>query len=151
MTTSTFQQTATSPVQDLAPSLRTGALAGLGGGLLFGMMMGMMGMLPMVAKMVGASSAALGFVLHMGISAFIGATYGSVARFLPSHTFLHLIAGSLNGLTWWILGALILMPLALGMPQMVLVVGQPQVMSLVGHLFFGIVTALVFSRLNRKA
>ena len=48
-----------------ARSLIHGAAAGLAGGVVFGAMMGMMGMLPMIGKMVGA--VALGPV---GIAAF---------------------------------------------------------------------------------
>ncbi len=56
-----------------------------------------------------------------------------------------------NGVIWWVLGALIMMPLALGMNQMVFAIGQPQVMSLVGHLVYGLVTAYVFNRLYGRA
>jgi hypothetical protein len=51
---------------------------------------------------------------------------------------------------WWILGALLLMPLMLGMREMVLVIGGAQWMSLVGHLLYGVVTGLVFIPLARN-
>ena len=60
-------------------ALSAGAVAGLGGGLVFGMMMGMMGMLPMVARLVQQDNALAGFGVHMLISAFIGAVYGDRA------------------------------------------------------------------------
>ena len=150
MATSAYQQTATTQ-QTLGRVISAGVKAGLGGGLVFGLMLGMMGMLPMIGMMVGSSSAALGFVIHMGISTFIGATYALVARRLPAWTTRHLAAGALNGVIWWVLGALIMMPLALGMNEMVLTIGQPQVMSLVGHLVYGLVTAYVFHRLYGRA
>lgn len=53
-----------------------GVVGGLAGGLVFGAMMGMMGMLPMVAGLVGSGSAGVGFLVHMVISAIIGAGYG---------------------------------------------------------------------------
>jgi hypothetical protein len=59
-------------------------------------------------------------------------------------------SGALNGIIWWILGALILMPLMLGMGDMVFVIGGDQWMSLVGHLIFGVVTALVFLPLSKR-
>ncbi len=83
MATSAHQQTATTQ-QTLGRVISAGVKAGLGGGLVFGLLMGMMGMLPMIGMMVGSSSAALGFVIHLGISTFIGATYALVARRLPA-------------------------------------------------------------------
>lgn len=130
--------------------MRAGAKAGLCGGLAYGVMMAMTGTLPMIGMMVGANSALLGFVIHMGISTFVGATYGFVACRLPSRTSRHLAAGALNGVVWWVLGALVAMPLALGMNEMVLTIGSSQVMSLVGHLGYGLITAYVFTRLYRR-
>lgn len=49
-----------------------GAAGGIAGGLVFGMLMAFMGMLPMVASMVGSDSAAVGFGVHMVISVLIG-------------------------------------------------------------------------------
>lgn len=136
--------------QSALSSIITGALAGLGGGIVFGMMMAMMGMLPMVAMLAGSESAAVGFVVHMVISAGIGGVYGLVASRLPRTAGAATIAGAANGIVWWILGALILMPLMLGMPQMVFHVGQPQWFSLIGHLVYGVITALLFLPLSRR-
>jgi len=41
-------------------------------GVVFGAMMGTMGMLPMIGKMAGYPSDAFGFLVHMGVSAVIG-------------------------------------------------------------------------------
>jgi uncharacterized membrane protein YagU involved in acid resistance len=127
-----------------------GAIAGLAGGVVFGIMMGMMGMLPMIGMLVRQDSAAVGFIVHMAISAFIGIVYrvaiDRIANTLP----LALIGGVVNGVVWWILGALLLMPLMLGMSEMVLVVGQDQWLSLLGHIIFGMVAALVVFALRRN-
>lgn len=113
-------------------------------------MMGMMGMLPMIGMLVRQDSAAVGFIVHMAISAFIGIVYrvaiDRIANTLP----LALIGGVVNGVVWWILGALLLMPLMLGMSEMVLVVGQDQWLSLLGHIIFGMVAALVVFALRRN-
>jgi uncharacterized membrane protein YagU involved in acid resistance len=126
-----------------------GALAGLAGGVVFGSMMAMMGMLPMVGMLVRQDSAVVGFIVHMGISAFIGVVYriaiDRIANTLP----LALIGGVINGVVWWVLGALLMMPLMLGMSEMVLVVGQDQWLSLLGHIIFGIVAALVVFAMRR--
>ncbi len=131
-------------------SVKAGAVAGLAGGLVFGMLMGMMGMLPMVGMLVRQDSAVVGFIVHMAISAFIGATYGVVVARLPTGWGTAVFAGAVNGVVWWVLGALVLMPLGLGMTQMVLVVGQTQWLSLMGHLIYGVITGLVFVPLARR-
>lgn len=129
----------------------SGALAGLAGGAVFGMMMAVMGMLPMVGMLVRQESAVVGFIVHMGISAFIGAVYGLAAgRFALSST-TALVGGMVNGVVWWVLGALVLMPLMLGMSQMVFVIGSDQWMSLVGHLMFGLITSFVFIPLVKRS
>ena len=51
---------------------------------------------------------------------------------------------------WWVLGALILMPLMLGMTQMIFVIGQMQWMSLMGHIVYTVITALVFLALYKR-
>jgi uncharacterized membrane protein YagU involved in acid resistance len=127
-----------------------GAVAGLAGGLAFGVMMGMMGMLPMVAMLVGQENAAVGFIVHMGINAFLGAIYGLVAARFTRSWIAAVAGGVLYGIIWWILGALITMPLMLGMNQMALVLGRDQWFSLVGHLVFGVITALAFIPLSKR-
>lgn len=134
----------------LTRALTAGAVAGLGGGTVFGMLMAMMGMLPMVGMLVGQNNAVIGFGVHMSISAFIGAVYGIVGSRLTLTWGTAVIAGVVNGIVWWILGALILMPLLLGMAPMILVIEMPQVFSLMGHLMYGIVTALLFIPLSER-
>lgn len=135
----------------LATGIRAGAIAGLGGGLVFGIMMGMMGMLPMVGMLVGVENAIAGFIVHMIISTFIGAVYGVIASRLPAGWATAVGAGIIYGVTWWVLGALVMMPLMLGMSQMVFVIGGPQWMSLLGHIIFGVITALLFVLLARRS
>lgn len=131
-------------------SIIAGAIAGLGGGAVFGMMMAMMGMLPMVAMLVGSQDPTIGFLVHMAISAAIGGAYGLVAGRLPQSALTGILAGAVNGVVWWVLGALLLMPLMLGMSNMVFQVGEAQWMSLLGHLIFGVVTGLLFIPLSKR-
>jgi hypothetical protein len=56
-------------------NVKYGVVGGVAGGLVFGAMMGMMGMLPMIGKMVWFPSAGVGFIVHLFISAFIGVTF----------------------------------------------------------------------------
>ncbi len=136
--------------RSLVSSLSAGAIAGLGGGVVFGMLMAMMGMLPMVAMLVGSESAFVGFLVHMVISAVIGGLYGLVVGRLPKTLGTAIGVGVVNGVVWWVLGALILMPLLLGMAAMVLKVGTDQWFSLMGHVIYGIVTGLLFIPLSKR-
>ena len=78
MTTSTF------PAQRSdARALWLGALAGIIGGIPFGIMMGMMGMMPMIGMLVRVESAFVGVLVHAAISAITGAIYGYFAVRLP--------------------------------------------------------------------
>src|SRR5215217_6181104 len=61
-----------------AQRLLAGIIGGVVGGLAFGALMAMMGMLPMVASIVGSKSAVVGFVYHMFNSVVIGALFGLI-------------------------------------------------------------------------
>jgi len=113
-------------------------------------MMAVMGMLPMVGMLIRQENAFVGFIVHMGISAFIGAFYGLVISRFDNSSRTAVIGGVINGVVWWALGALILMPLGLGMTDMVFAIGQPQWMSLLGHIIYGLITAFVFRYLARR-
>lgn len=131
--------------------LWTGALAGIIGGIPFGIMMGMMGMMPMIGMLVRADSAFVGVLVHAAISAITGAIYGFFAVRFPQTWGVAAFAGIVYGVIWWVLGALILMPAMLGMFEMVFVIGQTQWMSLLGHIVFGEVLALAFLWLHPRA
>lgn len=147
MTTTTFSDTDSRSSAKLAVA---GAIAGLGGGLVFGILMGMMGMLPMVGMLIRVENAVAGFVVHMAISAFIGATFGLIAGRFKASRGSTILLGIAYGIVWWVLGALFLMPLLLGMNEMIFAIGQAQWMSLMGHLIYGIITALLFVPLVKR-
>ncbi len=133
-----------------ARSIWLGAIAGIIGGIPFGMLMGMMGMLPMVGMLVRVEDALVGFGVHMVISILTGAVYGFFAPFLPQNWSAAFMAGMVYGLAWWVLGALVLMPVLLGMPQMVFMIGEMQWFSLMGHIIFGLGISLSFLPMYRK-
>ncbi len=138
-----------------------GALAGLLGGLVFGVMMQMMSaptpdggsmpMMAMVAKVVRSNSLAVGWLYHLFNSAVIGALFGALLGSRVRNSVSGLGLGVVWGFVWWILGGLILMPLMLGMPAFAPLQMPPMRMvalgSLIGHLIFGMVTGLAFARL----
>ncbi len=131
--------------------LTGGAIAGLVGGVLFGLMMGMMGMLPMVAGLVGSNNAAVGFVVHMVISAIIGAGFGLLFGGRVSTLQDGALWVAVYGFIWWILGPLLIMPTMMGMgPQFGMALSMPMLMSLVGHLLYGIATGLAYPKVLRR-
>jgi uncharacterized membrane protein YagU involved in acid resistance len=132
-------------------AIRHGVFAGLAGGMVFGMMMAMMGMLPMVAGLVGSNSAVVGFIVHMLISAVIGGGFGLIL----GATGMHGGAGTglAYGFLWWILGPLTLMPLFMGRgfgAAWNLHALEQAVPSLIGHLVFGLVLGLTYRWLESR-
>ncbi len=132
-------------------ALWLGAIAGIIGGIPFGMLMAMIGMMPMIGMLVGVDSTAVGVLVHAAISAITGAIYGFFAVRFPLTWRNAVLGGLIYGVIWWVLGALILMPALLGMFQNIFVIGQMQWMSLMGHIIFGVVLALSFVWLYRRA
>ena len=130
-------------------NIKHGVYGGLAGGVVFGAMMAMMGMLPMIGNMVGIPSAWVGFVVHLMISAAIG---GSFAVLLDtSGQRAGVGSGLAYGFAWWILGPLTLMPffmgMGLGVNWNVAAIGQAMP-SLVGHLIFGVVLGITYKWLR---
>ena len=134
-------------------NIKIGAYGGLAGGVVFGAMMGMMGMLPMIGKMVGHPSAVTGFLAHLVISALIGASF--VVIF---HDFIRGASGGLGyglvyGGAWWLLGPLTLMPLMMGMGLGVnwnAAAASQMLPSLVGHLIYGAILGLSYALLQSR-
>jgi len=127
-------------------SLGWGAAASLAGGLLFTLVMVATGFLPQVASLVGGSSPALGFVVHMGISALIGMSYGVLFGY-EAPDFGSSVAW---GLVWWFLGPLTLMPILLGGQFTWTTEAAGALPSLIGHLIYGAATACTFLLLERR-
>ncbi|MEO7158245.1 MAG: hypothetical protein ABI039_11815 [Vicinamibacterales bacterium] len=145
--------------------LVAGGLAGLMGGLVFGVMMQMMTvpspngdrmpMMAMVAAVVRSDSLAVGWLYHLFNSAVIGALFAVVLGDRVDSFGRGAVAGALWGVVWWVLGALILMPLLLGMPVFAALRMEPMrpiaMGSLVGHLLFGVILGLAYVRLRSSA
>ena len=133
--------------------IKHGAYGGLAGGVIFGAMMGMMGMLPMIGKMVGHPSAITGFLVHLVISALLGVSFAVVF-----HRFVHAASaglgyGLLYGGAWWFLGPLTLMPLFMGMSLGVnwnATAASRMLPSLVGHLIYGTILGLSYAWLRSR-
>jgi uncharacterized membrane protein YagU involved in acid resistance len=125
--------------------LVAGVAGGLVGGLIFGVMMQAMGMLGMVAGLVGQDSVAVGWVVHLGISVMFGLGYVFTFGALSTSWGRAVGFGAVYGVIWWVLGALLIMPLWMGMPPFQ--IGAMQLQSLVGHLVYGGALGVVFQAL----
>ena len=139
-----------------------GAIAGVAGGVVFGIMMqmmtaptpdgGKMPMIAMVAMVVGSQSLVVGWLYHLFNSAVIGGLFGFVLGDRVVEIGGGLAWGAAWGLLWWVLGALILMPMLLGMPALAPLRMPPMrpvaMGSLVGHLIYGLIVGAAFVRLR---
>jgi phage shock protein PspC (stress-responsive transcriptional regulator) len=131
--------TLTRSTTDVSQKLIAGVIGGIAGGIVFGIMMAMMGMMPVIAGLVGSQSAFVGFLIHMIIASFIGATFGLIfGSRITSYTN-GLGWGALYGAVWWVLDPLLIMPAMMGMP--LVQINSMTLMSLAGHLIYGAVVS----------
>lgn len=125
-----------------------GIVGGLAGGVLFGILMQMMDMIAMVAMLVDSTSVVVGWLVHLTISALIGASFAVLLGGLATGWGKAAALGVGYGVVWWVLGALLLMPARLGMD--VFVLNKMAWQSLMGHLIYGLTLGLVFAALSRR-
>jgi uncharacterized membrane protein YagU involved in acid resistance len=109
------------------------------------MMMAMMGLLPLLASMVGSESPIVGFLVHMMMSIMIGlgltVLFGN--RLLTSYG-RGAVVGIVYGAIWWVLGPLMVMPMMLG--GALFAIDVAALLSLMGHMIFGAILGLVAVR-----
>lgn len=122
-------------------SLGAGITGGLAGGLAFGLIMQGTAMMSLVARLIGSQSTAVGWLVHLGIAAFLGLLFAVVSG-RPQLLIAAVGQGLLWGFLWWILGGLILLPLRLG--DDLLVLNSMSWRSLGGHLAYGAVLGVVY-------
>lgn len=125
----------------LAQRVTAGVVGGLAGWLVFGLMMQVMGMMAMVAGLVGSSSPAVGWVVHLLISAFFGAVFGALLGGMVKSVGSGVLLGAGYGLVLWVIGPLLLMPSRMGMP--LFAINDMTINSLFGHLVFGVLVGVV--------
>ena len=144
--------------------ITAGAIAGLLGGLVFGVMMHMMSaptpdggtmpMMAMVAMVVRSQSLLVGWVYHLFNSAVIGGLFGWLLGDRVRSYGSGLAWGAVWGGVWWVLGALILMPMLLGMPAFDSLRMPPMrpvaYGSLAGHVIYGLLLGAAYARLRAR-
>lgn len=120
----------------------SGIAAGVIAGIIFGAFAAMAGMLVSIAGIVGSSSAIVGFAVNLVVSVIVAALFVVLFNDMIADYADGLTYGILYGFAWWILGALILMPLFLSAPTLpitsfeAILAAWP---SLLMHLVFGVV------------
>ncbi|MFC4078305.1 DUF6789 family protein [Salinithrix halophila] len=124
---------------------KAGILGSLTGGIVFGIMMAMMGMLPMIAGMVGSQSSVVGFAVHMMISFIFGLAFTLFASLFKGSA---LISGLIFGFGLWVLFPFILMPMMMGMPPFPM--NMDSMMSMMGHLIYGLITGTVYGGIQKR-
>jgi hypothetical protein len=135
----------------LLRSLQWGAAAGLAGGLVSSPIMLATGILPKIAGLGVAVSIPIGLLLHLLIGALLGMSYGLLFRNEGLNLGWGGSWGWLFGMIWWYLGPMTLLPLMLtGECDWTVDAASTLLPSLLGHLVYGAVTALVFLLLERR-
>lgn len=129
-----------------------GIIGGLVAGVAFGVLSQMMGMMPMIAMLVHSESLAIGWFVHLAISVGAGVVLGVALSWLASSYWSAAGYGLLYGVAWWFFGMLIAMPLMLGMPAEIgRAFDQANLMSLMGHVIWGVLLALILIWYAKKA
>lgn len=140
-----------------------GVVGGLIAGLVFGAIMqmmttptsmgGRMPMLAMMAQVVRSDSSVVGWIYVLVNSAVFGGIFGYVLGGRAARMGSGLAWGALYGVLLWLLGALILMPMLLGMAAFAPLTMAPMrpgaLVSLMAHLLSGLILGGVFAGLYR--
>ena len=137
-----------------AKRIKQGVLGGMAGGAVFGMIMAMMGMLPMIGKMVGQPTALAGFAVHMVNSVIIGVAFAVLFGHRVGGLRSGLASGMIYGGVWWVLGPLTLMPLFLGMGLGVnwtATAAVKMLPSLMGHLIYGAILGVTYAWFRHRS
>jgi uncharacterized membrane protein YagU involved in acid resistance len=139
------------PRSTLGHAAMTGAVAGLAGGLAFGLVLLQLDVLPSMGLLLLAGSPVLAFIGHMMIAAIVGSGFGVLARWFRSDPGETVSLGLAYGALWWYLGPLTLLPLLLALrPAWEFSVVQQQFPALLGHLLYGTVTGLALALLRPR-
>lgn len=125
---------------------KAGIIGSLIGGLVFGMLMAMMGMLPTIAGMMGSKSPIVGFIVHMVISLLFGVVFTIFAGMLKWNA---IISGVLFGIILWVLFPFMLMPMMMGMSQMAFKITSASILSLMGHVIYGLITGIAYKKMAK--
>jgi uncharacterized membrane protein YagU involved in acid resistance len=132
-------------------SIGWGALAGLVGGLALLPIMTIVTRPSQPAGLVGGTSPIVGVIVHLFISGLIGISYGLLFEHESPDCAAGIAWGLLYGLVWWFVGRLTLFPILQGLSfTWTHEAAADALPLLIGHLIYGVVTAVVFLVFERR-
>jgi NADH dehydrogenase len=133
------------PAAALRRDIVAGGVAGLIGGIVYGVAIASLGMMAGVAGLIGLDSPSAGLTIHLAISALLGASFAAIFRYQPESATATVSGGVLYSLLWWVLGPLTLQPALLGKgPTWSFAEVNAAFPNLIGHLLYGGVTGAIF-------
>ncbi|HEX6971911.1 MAG TPA: DUF6789 family protein [Limnochordia bacterium] len=123
--------------------LRAGIIGSLAGGVVFGIMMHVMGMMGQLAAVVGTDSVLVGWLIHLVGSLVSGCVFAFVVR-INWHP---VVTGLCYGAVLWAVLPLTLLPMLmqLSLPWSAAGIAE-NLPSLIGHLVYGLVTGWVYQK-----
>ena len=132
-------------------SVAYGAAASVVGGMLFTVVLLATGSLQEMANLFGGSLLAVGAIVSMIVSAFIGMTYGLLFRHEARDAASAVAWGLVYGWLWWFIGPMTLQPILLsGSYSWTTATADALLPSLIGHLIYGAAIAATFLVLERR-
>jgi hypothetical protein len=132
-------------------SIGWGAVAGLVGGLVCLPIITVVTGLSQLGGFVGGTSPVVGVIVYLFISALIGISYGLLFEHESPDFAAGIAWGLLYGLVWWFVGRLTLFPILQGLSfTWTHQAAADALPSLIGHLIYGAVTAVVFLAFERR-
>jgi uncharacterized membrane protein YagU involved in acid resistance len=99
----------------------------------------------MISNMVGSKSAIVGFMVHLMISFIFGLTYAFFTALFKGN---RVTLGVIYGVVLWFVFPFIFMPLMMGMPAFSIT--SSSMMSLMGHIIYGLVTGVVYQAIEKR-
>ncbi|WP_238398222.1 hypothetical protein [Halorussus salinus] len=144
-------------VREIETSERTwtgAALGGLAGGLVFGLLLQSLGMMPVIGSLYGMESVAVGWVAHLFHSVVFALVFAAaVVRtdYRDAEPARVAALGAGYGVVLWLVAAAVVMPLwmsAVGLAAPA--IPNLDVNSLVGHVLYGALLGAVFAFVRRR-
>ena len=127
-----------------------GAIAGLIGGLFFGAALFSQNELSYIAQLIGSDSPIAGIVIHLLMSILNGVLFSLLIKNQTGEAGEIMFWGLIFGVTLWFWGPLTVHPIVVGgFISWKVSVLQKVLPSLMGHLWYGAITALVLTYLRK--
>jgi hypothetical protein len=140
----------------------TGAVSGVVAGIAYGMMLqstqitgpiGQMRIIEMIGLIAGSPSASLGWILHMIVSATVGAGFGVLFGARIHSLIASVLLGAIYAIGVWAIGYMFILPVLVGLPPFAQVIFDGMRMAalvgLTGHVLYGALTGALFRVLYR--